>query len=66
MQTGPFRMQSTCTKCGGSGKTVKVGFFLSDTRRYHTRCCQYCKEFGMELSGDDVDSLQLRGWKLVG
>ncbi|AQK80052.1 Chaperone protein dnaJ [Zea mays] len=23
MQTGPFRMQSTCTKCGGSGKTVK-------------------------------------------
>uniref|UniRef100_A0A804M2U3 CR-type domain-containing protein n=1 Tax=Zea mays TaxID=4577 RepID=A0A804M2U3_MAIZE len=24
MQTGPFRMQSTCTKCGGSGKTVKV------------------------------------------
>ncbi|CAN6202772.1 unnamed protein product [Urochloa humidicola] len=21
--TGPFRMQSTCTKCGGSGKTVK-------------------------------------------
>eukprot|EP00267_Zea_mays_P047241 XP_020399682.1 chaperone protein dnaJ GFA2, mitochondrial [Zea mays] len=24
MQTGPFRMQSTCTKCGGSGKTVKA------------------------------------------
>ncbi|KAG8094065.1 hypothetical protein GUJ93_ZPchr0012g21937 [Zizania palustris] len=23
MQTGPFRMQSTCTQCGGSGKTVK-------------------------------------------
>ncbi|CAL5044984.1 unnamed protein product [Urochloa decumbens] len=23
MATGPFRMQSTCTKCGGSGKTVK-------------------------------------------
>ncbi|TVU13095.1 hypothetical protein EJB05_46771 [Eragrostis curvula] len=23
MQTGLFRMQSTCTKCGGSGKTVK-------------------------------------------
>ncbi|RLN38631.1 chaperone protein DnaJ-like [Panicum miliaceum] len=23
MQTGPFRMQSTCIKCGGSGKTVK-------------------------------------------
>lgn len=23
MQTGPFRMQTTCTQCGGSGKTVK-------------------------------------------
>ncbi|XP_072994765.1 chaperone protein dnaJ GFA2, mitochondrial [Typha latifolia] len=23
MQTGPFRMQSTCSQCGGSGKTVK-------------------------------------------
>ncbi|KAM3206656.1 hypothetical protein ACQJBY_062028 [Aegilops geniculata] len=23
LQTGPFRMQSTCTQCGGSGKTVK-------------------------------------------
>lgn len=23
MQTGPFRMQSTCTQCGGSGKTIK-------------------------------------------
>ncbi|XP_020582055.1 chaperone protein dnaJ GFA2, mitochondrial [Phalaenopsis equestris] len=23
MQSGPFRMQTTCSKCGGSGKTVK-------------------------------------------
>nr|CAD1830954.1 unnamed protein product [Ananas comosus var. bracteatus] len=23
IQTGPFRMQSTCSQCGGSGKTVK-------------------------------------------
>lgn len=23
LQTGPFRMQSTCSQCGGSGKTVK-------------------------------------------
>ncbi|KAM0913875.1 hypothetical protein ACQ4PT_011859 [Festuca glaucescens] len=23
MQTGPFRMQTTCTQCGGSGKTIK-------------------------------------------
>ncbi|KAJ3672578.1 hypothetical protein LUZ60_007299 [Juncus effusus] len=23
MQTGPFRMQSTCSQCGGSGKSVK-------------------------------------------
>uniref|UniRef100_A0ACD5Y0A4 Uncharacterized protein n=1 Tax=Avena sativa TaxID=4498 RepID=A0ACD5Y0A4_AVESA len=23
MQTGPFRMQSTCTQCGGSGKIIK-------------------------------------------
>ncbi|KAJ1692962.1 hypothetical protein LUZ63_009660 [Rhynchospora breviuscula] len=23
MQTGPFRMQTTCSRCGGSGKTVK-------------------------------------------
>lgn len=24
MQTGPFRMQSTCSQCGGSGKIVSV------------------------------------------
>ncbi|KAH0455633.1 hypothetical protein IEQ34_015665 [Dendrobium chrysotoxum] len=30
MQSGPFRMQTTCSKCGGSGKTVK-------------NLCQSCK-----------------------
>lgn len=24
IQTGPFRMQSTCGQCGGTGKIVKV------------------------------------------
>lgn len=24
MQNGPFRLQTTCTQCGGSGKAVKV------------------------------------------
>ena len=39
---------------------------ITNTRRYPTHCCGDCREFEIKLNGDDVDSFQLRGWKLVG
>ena len=50
MQNGPFRLQSTCTHCGGTGKTVSVQYTIHlhlftivpvDLKRMNLKFCYY-------------------------